>query len=400
MEKLEWEKKTLNTLFSDEELVSFIDSFYSWIEKKRWTNAEIQLKLWRRAINDILKSWETCFMWSCVDSTLAFLQKLRETWVDMKGISLWCELLKLRSNWVCTIHFFIQDNSSNPARIIDFVKAWEIAVYDGEYINPKEWKEIDHVQNFFLSTDFISWDDSFLTIATKMKLPVSEEYFAWYIKKIQIDNTDETYERFQKYESWLRISLNNNVALFKSVEEQKEATWWDLVEDLNMDEEHKEFYSLMNDLRWIIWHLYWYPYWIVVGVERGLRSESDPTLEEKSRQDFLLWTHQDLLQKFWIDDAIEVTYIKLKSWAEIEITNTVRGQQGTWNSLESLMNYANRELQYEDPEKYKKFYDLWFKLQKFWKTSSPSESIEVDDKKKSDIECDDDWEYHYTHEGD
>ena len=45
MEKLEWEKKTLNTLFSDEELVSFIDSFYSWIEKRRRTNAEIQLKM-------------------------------------------------------------------------------------------------------------------------------------------------------------------------------------------------------------------------------------------------------------------------------------------------------------------------------------------------------------------
>lgn len=166
-----------------------------------------------------------------------------------------------------------------------------------------------------------------------------------------------------------------------------------------MDEEHKEFYALMNDLWWIIWHLYWYPYWVVVDVERWLRSESDPTLEKKSRQDFLLWTHQDLLQKFWINDAIEVTYVKLKSWAEIEITNTVRGQQGTWNSLESLMNYANRELQYEDPEKYKKFYDLWFKLQKFWKTGITSESFEIDDKKKNDIECDD-WEYHYTHEGD
>jgi hypothetical protein len=35
----------LKEIFSDEEFVSFVDSFYSSIEKKRRTNAEIQLKL-------------------------------------------------------------------------------------------------------------------------------------------------------------------------------------------------------------------------------------------------------------------------------------------------------------------------------------------------------------------
>jgi hypothetical protein len=318
MESLERDWNTLREKFSDEELVSFVDSFYSSIEKKRRTNAEIQLKLWRRSIKEIIASWETWFMWSCVDSTLAFLQKLRESWVNMKGISLWCELLKLRSNWVYTIHFFVKDSSSKPDRIIDFVKAWEIAIYDSEYKNPKDWKEVDHIQNIFLSADSISCDDSLLTIAKTMNLPVDEEYFSWYIKKIQIDNTDETYERFCRYESWLRIIFNNKVALFKPVEEQKLQIWDNLADNLNLDSEHREFYKIMNELWWIIWHLYWYPYWVVVGVDRALRSESDSMLEKESRQDFLLWTHQDLLEKYWLNDAIEVTFIKLKSWAEIE----------------------------------------------------------------------------------
>ena len=404
MESLDKKWNTLKEIFSDEELVSFVGSFYSSIEKKRRTNAEIQLKLWRRSIDEIIKSWETCFMWSCVDSSLAFLLSLKEKWVDMSKISLCCELVRIKDSWFSTIHFFVQDNSSNPARVIDFVKAWEVAIYDSEYKNPKDWKEVEHLQNFYLPADDITWSDSLLTIATRMKLPISEEYFAWYIKKMQIDNTDETYERFLKYESWLRISLNKELALVKSVEEQKQETASVLVDELNVDAEHKELYSVMNEIWWIIWNLFWYPYWVVVWMERALRSETDPTLEKKSKQDYLLWTHEDLIEKFWVNDAIEVTYIKLKSWAEIQLTNTVRWQNGTWNSLESIMNYVNRTLQYRDAEKYKRFYELWFELQKFWKSSKSSKSslemVEDLTKKTSDIGYDEDWKFHYTHEGD
>jgi len=400
MEGFEWRDASLRAKFSDGELVSFVESFYDWMKKKRRTNGEIQLKLWRRSIDEIIASWETCFMWSCVDSTLAFIQKLREKWVDMSKVSLWCELLKVTNAWFYTIHFFLQDDSVLPSRIIDFVKAWNIAIYDGEYKNPKVWKEVEHIQNFFLTADTISWSDSLLTIASKMKLPINEEYFSWYIKKIQIDNTDETYERFQKHESWLAISLNNSVALYKPVEEQKDATWWDLVDNLNVDKEHKELYSVMNELWWIIWHLFWYPYWVVIGAERALRSESDPTLEKKTRQDFLLWTHQDLIEKYWVNDAVEVTYITLKSWAEIQITNTVRWQTWTWNSLESIMNYVNRVLQYEDEEKYKKFYDLWFEIQKFWKTEKASLLQEAQVKENIEEDLKDDWKFHYKYEGD
>ena len=400
MEGFEWRDASLRAKFSDGELISFVESFYDWMKKKRRTNGEIQLKLWRRSIDEIIASWETCFMWSCVDSTLAFIQKLKEEWVDMSKVSLWCELLKVTNAWFYTIHFFLQDDSVLPPRIIDFVKAWNIAIYDGEYNNPKVWKEVEHIQNFFLTADTISWSDSLLTIASKMKLPINEEYFSWYIKKIQIDNTDETYERFQKHESWLAISLNNSVALYKPVEEQKDATWWDLVDNLNVDKEHKELYSVMNELWWIIWHLFWYPYWVVIGAERALRSESDPTLEKKTRQDFLLWTHQDLIEKYWVNDAVEVTYITLKSWAEIQITNTVRWQTWTWNSLESIMNYVNRVLQYEDEEKYKKFYDLWFEIQKFWKTEKASLLQEAQVKENIEEDLKDDWKFHYKYEGD
>ena len=159
MEKIEWKNNSLRDKFSDEELVSFIESFYSWIKKKRRTNWEIQLKLWRRSINEIIASWETCFMWSCVDSSLAFIQKLREEWVDVSKVSLWCELLKVTDNWFYTIHFFVQDNSSTPLRVIDFVRAWEISIYDWEYKNPKVWKWVEHLKNFFLNADEISWED-------------------------------------------------------------------------------------------------------------------------------------------------------------------------------------------------------------------------------------------------
>ena len=64
------------------------------------------------------------------------------------------------------------------------------------------------------------------------------------------------------------------------------------------------------------------------------------------------------------------------------------------------MNYVNRTLQYRDAEKYKRFYELWFQLQKFWKTSQSIPDEESSTKKTSDIDLDEDWKFRYTHEGD
>ena len=73
---------------------------------------------------------------------------------------------------------------------------------------------------------------------------------------MQIDNNDETYERFMKYESWLKIFLNKELVLVKSLEDQKQETSSKLVDELNVDAEHRELYSVMNEIWWIIWNLF------------------------------------------------------------------------------------------------------------------------------------------------
>jgi hypothetical protein len=42
--------------------------------------------------------------------------------------------------------------------------------------------------------------------------------------------------------------LNKELALVKSVEEQKQETASVLVDELNVDAEHKELYSVMNEI--------------------------------------------------------------------------------------------------------------------------------------------------------
>jgi hypothetical protein len=46
----------------------------------------------------------------------------------------------------------------------------------------------------------------------------------------------------------LRIFLNKELVLVKSLEDQKQETSSKLVDELNVDAEHKELYSVMNEI--------------------------------------------------------------------------------------------------------------------------------------------------------
>lgn len=188
-------RESENTL-SHLDLAECIAELFGKIKKVKWSNEKIQNELGRRTIDTIISSWESCYMGSCVDFSLVLLMKLKEVLPEDK-LAIGCELLRRKSTWNYGFHLFIKDNSVQPSRIIDFVTKNEVSVYGGEYINSLNGTALDQLALYELSAQEVNGQDSFLSLAQKMKINLPPELFQAYLSKLQQDNTDEQFQEFQ-----------------------------------------------------------------------------------------------------------------------------------------------------------------------------------------------------------
>jgi len=353
--------ENIETIISNSELALLIKGLLSDIKKKRWTNEQIQQKLWRRSVDEVIASWETCYMWSCVDITLAFLQELKSI-IPSKNLALWCEILQWKKWNITSLHFFIKDDSWDTPKIIDFEKDRKVKIYHWDYKNSREWVSLSQKALSYIPAGNISWKDSLETILSKIN--VDKSIFSDYLSKVQKDNTDANYSWYLHSRQPLSVSIDWEQVNFNSLEIIKKDVN-NIISKVILDnpENERELLNIMNRIWEIIGKIFWYPYWEVVGVERALRSKDNPDLEKKSRINYLRATHEELENYFWIKDTVHVTYIKLRSWNEIDITEWTEWQQWTRNSRKSIYNYIDQVLAYKDSEQAKEFYELMYKFQ-------------------------------------
>ena len=342
-----------NWILSNNQLALLVKELYFWMKKSKWTDEEIIKKLWRRTVKEIDASRDTCFMGSCVDMTLLCFKKLKESWVPIDKINLWCELLVLEAGWIPTMHFFIKDMSVQPERIIDFVRDGRIDIYNWEYKNPRLWIGVKSAQTLFLNGINIDENDCSETLARKMHLPIKEAYFNKYFSKLTHDNTAENYKRYLRTRRPLAIKVNGTPF---SREEVESDTNNELLDALKQEANEKVL-KVMNDIWAIVWRVFWYPNWEVVKVERGLKSKTDPYLEERTKELFVNGTHQYLEEKYGVQDWIHMIYITLKSGIVIPLSYTIESQVWTRYSWEALEKYVERQ-SYDDPEISAEFHRL------------------------------------------
>lgn len=196
---LRHERGTLESekTLSYEEIGQMADIHLHQLKKVRRNNEKIQKELGTRTISEILTSGETFYMGACVDTTLTFLQKLKEH-IPAEKLEIGCELLKQKETWNLTFHLFLTDHSNTPQRVIDFVGNNFVSIYEGDYQNPQEWKKITQLEKFSISGEKIEKSDSFLTIAEKMGIHLPPELFQAYLAKLQDDNTPANFEQFKQ----------------------------------------------------------------------------------------------------------------------------------------------------------------------------------------------------------
>ena len=188
-------KESPNTL-PDIDLAEHIAKLFWKLKKIKWPNERIQNELGRRTIEAIISSWESCYMWACVDFSLAFLMELKKI-LPQDKLAMGCELLRRKSTWNYGFHLFLKDNSVQPSRIIDFMTKNEVSIYEGVYTNSLNGTELDQLALYELSAQEVSAQDSFLSLAQKMNINLPPELFQAYLSKLQQDNTDAQFEKFQ-----------------------------------------------------------------------------------------------------------------------------------------------------------------------------------------------------------
>ena len=195
MRGINWAKESPNTL-PDIDLAEHIAKLFWKLKKIKWPNERIQNELGRRTIEAIISSWESCYMWACVDFSLAFLMELKKI-LPQDKLAMGCELLRRKSTWNYGFHLFLKDNSVQPSRIIDFMTKNEVSIYEGVYTNSLNGTELDQLALYELSAQEVSAQDSFLSLAQKMNINLPPELFQAYLSKLQQDNTDAQFEKFQ-----------------------------------------------------------------------------------------------------------------------------------------------------------------------------------------------------------
>ncbi len=195
MRGINWAKEFPNTL-PDIDLAEHIAKLFWKLKKVKWSNERIQNELGRRTIEAIISSWESCYMGACVDFSLAFLMELKKI-LPQDKLAVGCELLRRKSTWNYGFHLFLKDNSVQPSRIIDFMTKNEVEIYQGAYTNSLNGTELDQLALYELSAQEVNDQDSFLSLAQKMNINLPPELFQAYLSKLQQDNTDEQFEKFQ-----------------------------------------------------------------------------------------------------------------------------------------------------------------------------------------------------------
>ena len=68
----------------------------------------------------------------------------------------------------------------------------EVEIYQGAYTNSLNGTELDQLALYELNAQ-----DSFLSLAQKMNINLPPELFQAYLSKLQQDNTDAQFEKFQ-----------------------------------------------------------------------------------------------------------------------------------------------------------------------------------------------------------
>lgn len=182
------------------ELSDVVGNIVSWVDKsverKIWTNDELEEKFGRRSAYDILEEGDTHYMGPCLDLTLPALEAVKQS-VAMPSLV----IEEHKAPWFPfnRLHFAIEFIYGGERYYLDFEKMTTVTFGRGSYENPN--KKIELVKVMRVAGERISPMEP---LHVSLGLASPEEFgdmFVGYrfrepLDRIMEDNTNRKYEAF------------------------------------------------------------------------------------------------------------------------------------------------------------------------------------------------------------
>lgn len=225
-----FEDNNLDTMMeSRNRLVNLIIQHFSSIRKVKRSNERLEKDLWKRDINKVIESWETFYMRSCADYSLAFITKLKENISNINKLFLGIEKLRRIKSWNEDIHLYIEILENNKKCIIDFARDNFVYIYSGNYRNSRP-SLIETISTNSISSSWFNENDSIISIANKIGEWENIEKFLNNLDNLKNQNTDEQFQTFEK-------RMNNRIKI------NIEWNWYEF--NFNKDKVSDRLYSIL-----------------------------------------------------------------------------------------------------------------------------------------------------------
>lgn len=208
-------------------ILDFVTEHYISIKKVKRDNEKLERDLWKRNINELIESWETFYMKSCIDFTLSLLEKLKNRLSEKENIFLGIEKLKRINSGIEDIHLYVEISYNNKKLIIDFPRDNMIYLYSHDYQNIRP-DIVETISTSSIPSSIFDGNDSIISIANKIGEWKNIEKFLNNLDNLKRQNTNEEFQDFEKRMNnkiklniewdWHEIDINNDkqtsVALF------------------------------------------------------------------------------------------------------------------------------------------------------------------------------------------
>ena len=171
------------------------------IEKRRWTNRELEEKFGRRTVAEILNEGHTCYMNPCADYTFLVTELLKENGFDL---TLVVEELKLPKKTYSELHFALELFVDDKLHFVDYVTLDEIKFKKGKFVDRFEGEyKLNEIKIEASRLDPFECPLKSLGINSLEDIPKVFEHYSFepHLKQLKKDNTPETYRRFLRERS-------------------------------------------------------------------------------------------------------------------------------------------------------------------------------------------------------
>lgn len=188
------------------ELESIIGSLITWVddnvERKQWSNGEIDEKFAKRSTKKILEEGHTCYMNPCLDLTLVVYEVLKVN--DLNPV-LVIEELTHEGYPFNRLHFAIELTYEKETYFIDFITMNRVLLGKGQFKNYKDGL-IESLQTIKIADEMDPEKNLFENIPTHLGRSKNFQ-LDLQLERLKKDNTAENYARYLS-------ALENNNRLY------------------------------------------------------------------------------------------------------------------------------------------------------------------------------------------